>query len=179
MAKRIVRRVVRKAVTDPNTLQKVAATEAACREIINAASEEEASDSIRVEVAPYNHQFTAMTSESWRKVSLNLGHNMVWEGKVRASAKGEMLFHFIPEMNDHLKARGVSYIEVPHTALVECFGPSFITDFTEMMGASPEDLITQALHSIDGTDEKAAELIKEEPEVPMDATSMPGWGAWA
>lgn len=176
---RIIRRK-RAVVADPNKLQKVAAAEAACREIVNALAENAEFYEAVAEVDPYNHMFTAETKESgWRKVALNMGHKLVWKGGVRASSKGDILFSFEPDMNSALEARGVLRIEVPHGELLLAFGQAFIDGFVEIMGATPEELLAQAMHSIDHADEKAAEKVEEEPEPGMDVTSMPGFGAWA
>jgi hypothetical protein len=136
----------------------------------------------KVETTSLAHALRSHTREGWRIFVYHQGQKLVFNGDIRASMNGSLLFGFKPVPNSShafIDARGVSLVELAHTEL-ETVIEGFRDWFVQHFGASPEDLLNQAKQSLSAQDLKNANDRKEDEEAPVALEQfIPSWGRWA
>lgn len=168
----------------------VSIAERAALEIKSALKEAIEPINYTLSVLPAIAKVHAMTKANWRMISLSNGHELFWNGEVRHSTRGKLLFQFEPEMNSELEAREVSMVEIPHDELADIIGAEFEIWLCEEIGVGGfDDLFAQAKRMVDPQDiaraqaEAEAEKARAE-EAKLEAArkkleSHPDFGAWA
>jgi hypothetical protein len=162
--------------------QRVAAAEAAAKEIQSSVEEWKASDvflQYELVVNATGHMFHVHTKTGWRQIRLHAGHKLSWFGKVRAGARGDLLFELVPEMNAELEDRGADRVEVAAKDFT-VLEPDFLRWLCEQLGVeSLDEFVLQAFAAVTGEDVKRAAQRVEDPEPAPDVEALPQWGAWA
>jgi hypothetical protein len=165
-------------------LKAIAAAQAACMEIEVAASEMRLKGDLPTtfSTTSYAHALRSKTRDGWRIFIYHQGQKLTFNGEVRASQSGLLLFGFKPTPNKghvFIEEREVSVVELAHTeleAVIEGFRAWFISAF----GNSPEELLATAAKGLSHADYNAANALEGEEEASVALEQfIPSWGRWA
>lgn len=140
-------------------------------------------DSRNLEVRPLQVDLVCevktTSGPEYRKLNFTRGHKLFWEGDIRTSPTGKLIFIFKPKMTDMLISRQVKSVEIPHSDLKKVAGQDFVDFLHSRLSDNLDDLINVALNGVAEVDMIEAKSVVD-PVIKVDMQSkISNWGVWA